>query len=486
MPDPWERYRQLIWDEHMARRASSREVARERPFDPEVRAAADVLSERLKALSPRVTRGGGGEDLACEVEHLLRDQEALRDQRCAPGSSDWEDLQSRRSHLMVNLARIATERGRPGEARDWFTRAATGWQELGDKAWAEECLLGAAEASLADGSGADAVLETLDSWIGERPQPVRRAKLLTRTARILLDAGDHPAARQRAEEAARVLDTAGFTDPVAAGSVEDAFAAWICTGHREITPALPWLQTEALFTTVVRIWETLIEIRFPLGTLPSPQVLRLVEEVHVLTSRLISEASAVGGQVLQATADKLGIQPTPAFVTDSDAVAQVPDRSYHQVIERQRRLTVLQVEAQQVGPGAAEVESLLARVAALESEAIQAGDALTAALAAVERASTLYRADRIEEAAAVLEAARNRLGDGDGLDTARRRTLLVTILRRAAIAAGLLKQFSRLSQLCGDAIAEFEQDRDQVNEPYLQDSYLRDRVIIYQLGVFAA
>ena len=486
MPDPWERYRQLIWDEHMAHRASFPKLARERPFDPEVRAAAEVLFERLKALSPRVTAGGGGGDLAGEVEQLLRDQEALRDQRCAPGSSDWEDLQSRCSHLMVNLARIATGRGRPGEARDWFTRAAAGWRDLGDQAWAEECLLGAAEAALADGSDADAVLETLDSWIGERPPPVRRAKLLARTARILLDAGDHPAARQRADEAAGVLDAAGFTDPVAAGSVQDAFAAWISAGHREITPALPWLQTEALFTTVARIWETLIEIRFPLGTLPRPQVLRLVEDLHVLTSRLISEASAVGSQAHQAAVDKLGIQPAPTSVADGTAGDKVPGRSYHQVIERQRRLAALQDEAEQASAGPAEVDALLARMAALESEATQAGDALTAALAAVGRAGTLSRADRIEEAVAALEAARNRLGDGDGLDTARRRALLVTILRRAAIAAGLLKQFSRLSQLCGAAIAEFEQDRNQVNEPYLQDSYLRDRVMLYQLGVFAA
>ena len=470
----------------MAHRARFPELARERPFDAEVRAAAAVLFERLKALSPRITAGGGGGDLACEVEQLLRDQEVLRDQRCAPGSSDWEDLQSRCSQLMVNLARIATGRGRPGEARDWFTRAAAAWQELGDQGWAEECLLGVAEASLADGTDADAVLETLDSWIGERPPPVRRAKLLARTARILLDTGDHPGARQRADEAAGVLDAAGFTDPVTAGSVEDAFATWICTGHREITPALPWLQTEALFTTVAWIWETLIEIRFPLGTLPRPQVLRLVEEVHVLTRRLISEASAVGRQANKAAADKLGPQPTPAFVMDSNAPAEVPDRSYHQVIEHQLRLNVLHDEAQQASPGSAEMDSLLARIAALESEATQAGDALTAALAAIERASTLSRADRIEEAAAALEVARNRLGDGDGLDTARRRALLVTILRRAAIAAGLLKQFSRLSQLCGDAITEFEQDRNQVNEPYLQDSYLRDRVMLYQLGVFAA
>lgn len=31
---------------------------------------------------------------------------------------------------MLNLAHIATRRGRPGEARGWFTRAADAWRDL--------------------------------------------------------------------------------------------------------------------------------------------------------------------------------------------------------------------------------------------------------------------------------------------------------------------------------------------------------------------
>lgn len=53
MPDLWERYRQLIWDEHQAHRAGFAKRARARPVDPEVRAAAAVLFERLKALTRR-------------------------------------------------------------------------------------------------------------------------------------------------------------------------------------------------------------------------------------------------------------------------------------------------------------------------------------------------------------------------------------------------------------------------------------------------
>ena len=486
MPDPWDRYRQLIWDEHVAYRSGFAERASARRIDPEVRRAAAVLFERLKTLTPQIQAGGGDEDLAREVEQLLRDHKALRDQRCAPGGSDWEDLQRRCSHLMLNLAHIATRRGRPGEARDWFTRAAAAWQELGDQAWAQECQLAAAEASLADGRDADAVLETMDLWIAERPPPVRRARLLARTARIVLDTGDHAAARQRADEAAGALNAAGFTDPVAAGSVEDAFAAWVCADHREIVPALPWLQVQALFSLVARIWDTLTEMRFPLGTLSRPQVLRLVEDLHALGKRLLSEASDVGRQVQDAATAAPGIQPVLTSAAGNDAAVDGAARSYDQDIDRKRRLNALHEEAQRIGPGRAGVDLLLDRIAGLELEATQAGDAYTAGWAATERADILSRENRLDDVAAVLDAARNRLGEGDGLDTALRRALLVQILRRAALAAGRQEQFSRLSQLCSDAIAEFEQDRDKVNEPYLQDSYLRDRVMLYQLGVFAA
>ena len=484
--DAWERYRQLIWDEQIAEYARFPERARDRPFDPAVRAEAAVLAQRYMALAPRMTAGAGGGSTAREAEQLLRDQEALRDQRCAPRGRDWEDLQRRCADLMVGLARLASWRGRAGEAREWYARGAAVWDELGEQAWAEECLLGEAVASVADGRDVDAVLETLDAWLAEGPPPVRRAKLLARAARILLDAGDNITARQRADEAAAVLTAAGFTDPVTAGSAEDAFAAWVSAGHREPVPGLPYLQTEPLFTGVATVWEALTELRIPLDTLPRPRERRALDDIHALRTGLISEASAVGREAGKAGAEMLRIQPGTALPAEGGAASGVLGPSYHSVIERQRRLADLAEKAQDASLEPAELDALLGQMADLESEAVQAGDALSASLAAVERANTLIREGRVDEAAVILDAARSRLGDGDGLDTARRRALRVRVLNRLATAAGLLKRFDRLSELCGDAIAEFEQDRGQVNEPYLQDSYLRDRVNLYQLGVFAA
>jgi CHAT domain-containing protein len=486
VPEPWERYRQFVWDEHIAHRAGFAQRAHDRPFDPGIREAAGVLAERFKALAPRIAAGRADEDLACQAEKLLRDLEELRDQRCPRGGSDWEDLQRRCADLMILLARMANGRGRPGQARDWFRRAAAAWRDLGETAWVQECLLDAESALLADGGDAEAVLETLDSWLGERLPPVRRAKLLARTARILVDAGDYAAARLRADEAAGMLDAAGFTDPVAAGSAEEAFAAWVATDYREPVPGLPWLQVQPLFGGVATIWEMLTELRLLLGTLPRPQVLHALDDVDALRRRLLQEASAVGRQIEFAIATLRSVQPGQTSPVDGDATADTPAGLYRQLGDRHRRLAALHDEAQHAVPGTAEVDLLVARMAGLEWEAVQAGDALTASLTAVEQASTLSAVDRFGEAAAVLDTARARLGNGDGLDTARRRALVVTILRRAATVAGMQKQFPRLSQLCGDAIAEFEQDRDQVSEPYRQDSYLRNRVTLYELGVFAA
>jgi hypothetical protein len=131
----WERYRQVVRDDYLEHRSQSLARAPSRPVDAEVRAATDALTERFTALRPRMSAGGGGDEaLYDEVEQLLREHEALRDGPCVPGSHDWEDLQSRGNHLMVFLAYIATAQGRPGQAEEWFTRAATGWQALGDQA----------------------------------------------------------------------------------------------------------------------------------------------------------------------------------------------------------------------------------------------------------------------------------------------------------------------------------------------------------------
>jgi CHAT domain-containing protein len=483
MPDEWERYRKAVQEEDAKRRAQLSAAALQRPVDAGIRAAAAVLMARFQALQPRLRTGGRGDAaLFSETRQLLRDHEELRDGDCPPGSRDWEDIQSRCANLMVTLARIAWAQGRPGQANEWFTLAAEGWQALGDRAWVQQCQLEAAEASLADGKDPDVIVAALDSWLDEGA-PVYRSRLLGSAARTLVEARDLVGADRLASEAAQTLNAAGFTDPVTAGSVADAFGAWLDSGHRERMPGVPSLQLTAQLNAVAIVWAKLIQVRLRLEIMPREQAVALEQELFALANRLNAEWAdifrglqpAPGGTVARPAADsEEGIPP-----------AQAAGSSYQQNIERIKRLLVLHTRAEKLS-GHSELEEVLADLREVESEAFRASDAFAASYAAIEQADTLFKAHRIAEAAAAVNVARDRLGPGDGLDTARRQTLLVQLYRRAAAAAVIQEQFERLSELCGEGIAESENDRDKVNEPYLQDSYLRDRALLYELGVFAA
>ena len=219
--------------------------------------------------------------------------------------------------------------------------------------------------------------------------------------------------------------------------------------------AVPWLQVQGLLNSVAQTWAKLIGMRFLLGIMPLAEAQPLVDELWVLVRSLISEGVEADREA-RAAAGWTDARPAAPPVDVSDA----SPRSIQQNVERGHRLLALHREAEQLGPQAGETDDLLARMAELEQEAALAGDGLTAGYAAIARADIYFGANRVRDAAAVLEVAHVRLGDGDGLDVARRRTLLVQLLRRLARAAVLQKQFVLVSQLCGAAISGFEQERD--------------------------
>ena len=64
-------------------------------------------------------------------------------------------------------------------------------------------------------------------------------------------------------------------------------------------------------------------------------------------------------------------------------------------------------------------------------------------------------------------------------------------LRRSPCSPGnagpaQLKEWARLSDVCGMGIEEVELDRYKVSAPHMEDTYLRDRINLYRVGAFAA
>ena len=370
MADPWERVRQIAGDEHAAYFEELAASAEDRPLDHEISAETMALNARRDALTARYLSGGIGDlDLRGEFELLLHDFEALRD-RCPPDGRDRESLQYFANQLMGALGGITSQQGQKGRARDWYTRAAAGWLLMGDQAAANDSRLKAAQAAVADGADVDATVTDLESELADKP-PVRRAAVLVSTARILFNAGDHFAAQQRVGEAAGLLNAAGLTDPMAAGSAEGALTAWLDSGYREAMSGARWQQLPFLLVVVAVTWGNIITLRFRLGASPFEQTEPVRKDLLALVERLYKETEDIGKRnpaVHEPT------DPPP----DGETPSHAANSSFPQNIDRRNRLIALLAAYRRAGQGGAGPDDLLAGLANLELEASQAGDVWTA------------------------------------------------------------------------------------------------------------
>ena len=101
-------------------------------------------------------------------------------------------------------------------------------------------------------------------------------------------------------------------------------------------------------------------------------------------------------------------------------------------------------------------------------------------------ADLLTWAGQHDAAAAVLVAARTALRDATAVPEAMRSALVVQLIRRQVELAAAAQDSPAVSAFAGEGIAAVEADRQRLSLPYLQDSYLRDRRLIYVAGMAAA
>ncbi len=460
---------------------------------PEVLAAAQPLFARYSAAQPRIGIGTADESLDAELSALLADYRELREQQQA-GTESWKFLQWWCAAVTGSLARSAAIQRHAGTAFEAFSRAAAEWNRIGESGHAADCLTRAAEIALADGADVDKALGPIlneigapETGAGQNVAPtISRARLLARLAQIYLDAGDHFDAGVRADECAQMLGELGFADPARSG-VAAAFATWVEADSGEDMGVLAVNRTQAMLSAVAEIWSGITRVRTALAPggpgVPATEVLRQLAE---LTSELGEEADQVAG-LLTREAAAFGMPPA-----GSDDGA---DQARKEAAARQAELLELNLELNTLldefarCEDAGQLDGLLARTEALETRVLAghpAGLAPTAATVAVLHSDLLVQLGRIDAAAAVLAEARSRLASDLGLADAERRSLLVTMIGRAAMAEARRGDFGRMSQLCGEGIGEVELDRGKVNGPYLQDGYLRFRGQLYDWGVFAA
>jgi hypothetical protein len=491
--------------------------------DTAVLAAAEPLFRRYSVAQPRVTIGTADETLDTELAELRHRYTELRE-RQAEGGEDWRFVQWWCAAVTGSLARSAAIQRHTATAVREFGQAAAEWDRIGESGQAADCLARGAEAALADGADVDEALAPLLRALGmpgtPAPATIGRARLLVRLAQIYLDVGDHFDAGTRGEEAATTLAGLGFTDPAGPG-IEATFAGWLEASPDEGMGVLAANRTQARLSAVTEIWAGITRVR--MGLTPSAATparlgatgtdaatttpggtgdtagtgtpgtvvagTELLERLLDLTGRLGEEAHRVA-ETLNGEAAALGLAPA----TGEDD-RQAADRARRDVTARQAELAGQDQELNRLldefaqAEDTAQLESLLARTEALETRVLDSdltGRGGTAATVSVLRSDLLVQLGRVGDAAGVLTGAKDRLRRDRGLADAERRSLLVTVIGRAAMAEGRRGGFGQMSELCAEGIGEVEHDRGKVNGPYLQDGYLRYRGHLYDWGVFAA
>jgi hypothetical protein len=458
--------------------------------DPRVLTAAQLLFGRFSAAQPRIGIGMADASLDAELSELVASYRELRDQQ-QPQTESWKFLQWWCAAATGSLARSAAIQRHAAAAVETFNEAAAEWKLIGECGQAADCLARAAEIALTDGADVDEALGLIlhelaaqDADAGGRAAPsIGRAKVLARLAQIYLAAGDHFDADARAEESAGMLAELGFADPAGAG-VPAAFRAWVEADCGEDMGVHPAARTHAMLSAAAEIWNGIIRVRMALrpgasGTELQTQLAELAGELGVEAHRVARDLAA----------------EAKAFGLSVPTVSEQTEQARKEFAARQAEVLGLNVELATLQDefdrceDTGKLADLLAKTHALEARVLvghQAGLASTAATVSVLRSDLLVQLGRVDEAATLLADARDRLAADPGLADAERRSLLVTVIIRAAMAEGLRGNFGRLSQLCGEGISEVERDRGKVNGPYLQDDYLRFRGRLYDAGIFAA
>ena len=463
---------------------------------PEVHSSVQPLSAQLTALRPRIALNLADAELNDKLDGLLRDLEQVRDglpeqSRLARATDpDWRYVQWWCAQAMGARARSAALQGDTKSALDWFGQAAEAWRELDDDREVIDCEVRAAEARFAGDGNADGAIESLLSLAdeaGAAERPVTQARLLTQAAEIVRQARDYYGASRPAEQAAGILTGLGFTDPTA--DAESAFGAWVTIQHQEeIAP--PTASTgQAMLTSVALTWQKAIQIRAALAkpsrddgpTQGATRLYAALERLRLLIEKLGKQARQAQAEI-NGEAAAAGLIPGVVRTAPSDAIPLTAEQE--RVEQANQALGELRQKFDST-QSATEVLALLPSIEELERNAYGLLPAGQAASASRLRAEALVELRRLDEAAKVLAEARQDLGDALRL-TFEGRTDLVGLMTLDMAVQAFRGDFRQMSRVCGDGIAESEQDRYQTHSPYLQDSYLSDRRRLYDGGVFAA
>ena len=450
--------------------------------DPAVGAERRTIFQRYSQAAGKVAQGTTNAGVIGELHEVLVMQQQLQ-AKTAEGSPDWRDLEEQRAYVTESVARAWQILRRGPEAIKSYQEALQIWHGLGEEDQEARCTARLAEVELLEDADVDRVRGTLVAAADRDVDPagpaaLTRAQALTSLAALHVQARDDFQARQRLSEASEWLKALGFADPEEAG-VAEAFITWV---EKAPGPDPAWPSDQRfrrVVTSVLGMWESLLNTTIALGDDHDRKIGPLIPELAAYSAEMRPQARAARAALVPTLA-RLGIDPfagagQPAE-TGSEVLSQLDE--LYQASDRLKG-ELDRTEAGQEAPG-------LVREAEDDADtSFRIGQPGLGSSFSILAADAHINAGRYADAVQILESRRSRLLAAPGFAAADKRDCSVALLTREALAAAWLGDFAKLSQVCGTGIADVELDRYKVSAPHMQDTYLRNRINLYRMGVFA-
>ena len=449
--------------------------------DPAVGAERRTIFRRYSQAAEKVAQGTTNTGVIDELHKVLDMQQQLQ-AKTTVGSPDWHDLEEQRAYVTESVARAWQILRRGPEAIKSYQEALQIWHGLGEEDQESRCTAKLAEVELLEDADIDRVRGTLVAAADRDMDPagpaaLARAQALTSLAALHVQARDDVQARQRLSEAREWLEVLGFADPVQAG-LGEAFIAWV----REAPGPDPALPSDQRFLRVVAsvlgMWQSLLNTTIALGD-GDGKIGPLIPGLAAYSAELRPQAQAARAALVPTLA-RLGIDPFAGAGQSAGTGSEV----FRQLDELYQEADRLKGELDRTEAGR-DADGLVREAEDDADTSFRIGQPSLGSSFSILAADAHINAGRYADAVKILESRRSRLLAAPGFAAADKRDCSVALLTREALAVARLGDFAKLSQVCGTGIADVELDRYKVSAPHMQDTYLRNRINLYRMGVFA-
>ncbi|MBV8056319.1 MAG: hypothetical protein JO071_13880 [Deltaproteobacteria bacterium] len=381
--------------------------------------------------------------------------------------------------------------GRNADARDWYQKAADWFGKSGSPSEVVDCDRRAEDLNKRlEGDLDSPAQRSIENLLKpadplKATDPLSNAEALVELVNTRLSVDDFLEAGRYAEDAAGVLDRAGFRDPLPVG-LDAALNTWIETAAASAIG----LAFERRIHQVLTLYAAILNARCSQALNENPeradQVYKMLRAIEPLTAQIDTETKAANAELEREWV--VYFPEAAGTATETDSVVSTRQQA---MMALDDELLVLRQECNRRTEAREPQEDLIATARQLQSRAAELGMPLYEAKACLERAYVLGHLGRPTE---LLDASRQgqafllagRPATLASMSQSVERELYLQALRYQAMAQAMSADFASSFAICEETIRDIEGMRYHVNSPFQQSAFLAQVKFFYTTGAFTA